>query len=106
MEEFLTWLATGAAGPALFGLPFTAAASSLAAMTRKWFRRVRRADWLLPDGTYVECAGMLESKDYAEKIAVKQELARALGLALIVVGPTEMHRLGQIFGRQLEWSAD
>lgn len=64
--------------------------------------RAKRADWLLPDGTYVEGAGMLESKDYAEKIAVKQHLARALGLALIVVGPTEMHRLGQIFGRQLE----
>ncbi len=59
----------------------------------------KRADWLMPDGTYVECAGMLESKDYAQKIAVKQELARALGLALIVVGPTEMHRLRQIFGR-------
>jgi hypothetical protein len=45
---------------------------------------------------------MLESKDYAEKIALKQQLARAVGLALIVVGPTDMHRLGQIFGRQLE----
>ena len=55
-----------------------------------------------PDGTYVECAGMLESKDYAEKIARKQQLARAVGLPLIVVGPTDMHRLGQIFGRQLE----
>ena len=62
----------------------------------------KRADWLLPDGTYVECAGMLESKDYAEKIALKQQLARALGLELIVVGPTEMHRLGHIFERQLE----
>jgi hypothetical protein len=62
----------------------------------------KRADWLLSDGTYVECAGMLESKDYAEKIALKQQLARAVGLALIVVGPTDMHRLGQIFGRQLD----
>ena len=62
----------------------------------------KRADWLLPDGTYVECAGMLENKDYAEKIALKQQLARAVGLALIVVGPTDMHRLGQIFRRQLE----
>jgi hypothetical protein len=62
----------------------------------------KRADWLLPDGTYVECAGMLESKDYAEKIALKQQLARAVGLTLIVVGPTDMHRLRQIFGRQLE----
>ena len=61
----------------------------------------KRADWLLKDGTYVECAGMLESKDYAEKIAVKQQLAKAVGLPLIVVGPTDMHRLGQIFGRQM-----
>jgi hypothetical protein len=61
----------------------------------------KRADWLLPDATYVECAGMLESKDYAEKIALKRQLARALGLALIVIGPTDMHRLEQIFERQL-----
>jgi hypothetical protein len=61
----------------------------------------KRADWLLQDGTYVECAGMLESKDYAEKIALKQRLARTLGIPLIVVAPTDMHRLGQIFGRQL-----
>jgi hypothetical protein len=56
---------------------------------------------LLPDGTYVECAGMLERKDYAEKIAVKQQLARALGILLIVVGPTDMHRLVHIFADQL-----
>jgi hypothetical protein len=61
----------------------------------------KRADWLLQDGTYVECAGMLESKDYAGKIALKQRLARTLGIPLIVVAPTDMHRLGQIFGRQL-----
>jgi hypothetical protein len=61
----------------------------------------KRADWLLSDGTYVECAGMLESTDYAEKIAVKRQLARAVGLTLIVVGPTDMHRLRQIFVRQL-----
>jgi hypothetical protein len=62
----------------------------------------KRADWLLLDGTYVECAGMLENKDYAEKIAVKQQLARALGLAIIVISPTDMHRLAQIFQGQLQ----
>src|SRR5215813_4578689 len=36
---FLTWLAQGAVGPALFGLPFTSAAT-------KWFRRMRRSDGL------------------------------------------------------------
>ena len=44
---------------------------------------------------------MLESKDYAEKIALKRQLASTLGLALIVIGPTDMHRLAQIFERQL-----
>jgi hypothetical protein len=44
---------------------------------------------------------MLESKDYAEKIAVKQQLAKVLGLPLIVVGPTDMHRLADIFVDQL-----
>ena len=60
----------------------------------------KRADWLLEDGTYVECAGMLERKDYAEKIALKQQLAKAVGIPLIVVGPTDMHRLAEIFEGQ------
>ena len=47
----------------------------------------KRADWLLEDGTYVECAGMLQDKDYAKKITLKQHLAKDLGLSLIVVGP-------------------
>jgi hypothetical protein len=46
--------------------------------------------------------GWLVGKDYAEKIARKQQLAKAFGLPLIVVAPTDMHRLEQIFGRQLE----
>ena len=57
----------------------------------------KRADWLLNDGTYVECAGMLQNKDYAEKIALKQQLAQQLLLPLVVIGPTDMHRLSQIF---------
>jgi hypothetical protein len=61
----------------------------------------KRADWLLEDGTYVECAGMLESKGYAEKIALKQQLAKAVGIPLIVVGPTDMHKLAEIFVGQL-----
>jgi hypothetical protein len=64
----------------------------------------KRADWRLQDGTYVECAGMLESKDYAGKIAQKQQLARVLGIPLIVVGPTDMHRLASIFAHQLHTS--
>ncbi len=64
----------------------------------------KRADWLLQDGTYVECAGMLASKEYANKIAQKQQLARVLELPLIVVGPTDMHRLASIFAHQLHGS--
>jgi hypothetical protein len=61
----------------------------------------KRADWLLPDGTYVECAGMLEDKDYAKKIALKRQLASDLGIPLIVVGPADMHRLDHIFAGQI-----
>ncbi len=61
----------------------------------------KRADWLLDDGTYVECAGMLQDKDYAKKITLKQHLAKDLGLSLIVVGPTDMHRLNQIFAERI-----
>lgn len=43
----------------------------------------------------MECAGMLESKDYAEKIAVRQS-AKAPGPPLLVVGATEMQRLERI----------
>ena len=62
----------------------------------------KRADWRLLDGTYVECAGMLESKDYADKIALKQKLAKTVGIPLVVVAPTDMHRLAQIFEDQLQ----
>jgi hypothetical protein len=62
----------------------------------------KRADWLLPDGTYVECAGMLERKDYADKIALKQQLAKTVGVPLIVVGPIDIHRLAYIFAGQMQ----
>lgn len=58
----------------------------------------KRADWLLSDGTYVECAGMIDNPDYAVKIASKRELASELGIYLLVIGPTDMHRLDAIFG--------
>ncbi len=61
----------------------------------------KRADWLLGDGTYVECAGMLEQPDYATKIAHKRELARLLGIPLFVVGPTDLHQLDRIFASYL-----
>ena len=57
----------------------------------------KRADWLLADGTYVECAGMIDQPDYAVKIATKRELASQLDIRLVVVGPTDLHRLDVIF---------
>jgi hypothetical protein len=56
----------------------------------------KRADWLLPDGTYVEYAGMLEHEDYAVKIAAKRHLAQELQITLVVIGPTDMHRISSI----------
>jgi hypothetical protein len=38
--------------------------------------------------------------DYAAEITLKQQRARTLGLVLIVIGPTDMHRLAQVVGRE------
>lgn len=56
----------------------------------------KRADWLLPDGTYVECAGMMDDPEYAAKIVAKRQLAQELEIPLVVIGPTDMHRLDRI----------
>jgi hypothetical protein len=58
---------------------------------------LKRADWVLEDGTFVECAGMLETEEYAHKITQKRLLAEVFAITLIVVGPTEMHLLNGIF---------
>jgi NACHT domain len=41
---FVTWLATGAVGPALVGLPVNWAASKLADAALRWFKRLRKTD--------------------------------------------------------------
>lgn len=46
MQEFLTWLAQDALGPALFGLPVTAGVADLAGTARRWFRHLQRSDGL------------------------------------------------------------
>ena len=51
----------------------------------------------MPDGSYVECAGLMEKPDYVTKIGHKRELARLLGIPLLIVGPTDLLRLDQIF---------
>jgi hypothetical protein len=41
---FVTWLATGAVGPALVALPVNWAADQLAGAATRWFRRLRQTD--------------------------------------------------------------
>ncbi len=61
----------------------------------------KRADWLLPSGAYVECVGMMEDPDYAEKVRLKQLLAADLGLRIYLVGPTDLYALDQVFVDEL-----
>ena len=55
---------------------------------------------VLDDGAYVECAGLMENSDYARKMAYKREPASDLGIPLIVIGPSDLYRLQQIFATQ------
>lgn len=61
----------------------------------------QRADWRLPSGAFVECAGMLEQASYREKITRKQELARELGIQLYVVAPSDLLDLRKVFAAEL-----
>lgn len=61
----------------------------------------QRADWRLPSGAYVECAGMLEDRGYKDKIARKQALAQALGIRLYVVAPSDLLDLATLFAAEL-----
>lgn len=44
--QFLDWLVTAAAGPALVALPLTGTAEAAAGAARRWFARLRRTDGL------------------------------------------------------------
>lgn len=54
------------------------------------------ADWKLPDGTWVEAAGMMAEPAYAEKIARKRALAVDLGLDLVIITEYDLPRLSCI----------
>jgi hypothetical protein len=58
----------------------------------------QRADWILTDGTYVEYAGLTGDKAYDRKMASKVRMARDLGIPLLVVYPSDLNRLGEVFG--------
>lgn len=55
----------------------------------------RRADWGLPDGTFVEYAGLLADAGYRAKIEEKRALAAAAGVPLIVLVPEDLADLGR-----------
>ncbi|NUV62732.1 hypothetical protein [Streptomyces sp. CAI-85] len=57
----------------------------------------RRADWELPDGTYVEYAG-LTSDEYVTKIRAKQQLAHEAGIRLVVITPPDLANLSELLG--------
>ncbi|WNF25312.1 hypothetical protein RI138_32300 [Streptomyces sp. C11-1] len=61
----------------------------------------RRADWRLPDGTYIEYAG-LASDDYLAKIQAQRQLAQHAGIKLIVITPLDLANLTQVLGA---WSS-
>ena len=49
-----------------------------------------RADWSLPDGTFVEYAGLLSDADYRAKIEAKRTQAAQHGIPLIVLVPEDL----------------
>ena len=57
----------------------------------------QRGDWLLNDGTYVEYAGLTGDEAYDRKMAAKARMAAELGIPLIVVYPSDLHRLDEVF---------
>ena len=55
-----------------------------------------RADWELPDGTFIEYAG-LNTEDYISKIEKKRKLALKTGRKLVILFPEDLQRLDVIF---------
>lgn len=48
-------------------------------------------------GAIVEAAGMLASAAYRHKIETKQAIANRHGLVLLVIEPSDLDRLDQVF---------
>ena len=62
---------------------------------------LRRADWLLTDGTYVELWGFPNDVSYAAKMEDKRTLARLHGIRLVELYDTSLPNLPTIFGAWL-----
>ena len=60
---------------------------------------LRRADWVLGDGTLVELWGLPDDPAYAAKMAQKQALARRHGLRLVELVEGDLRHLPSIFAR-------
>jgi hypothetical protein len=59
----------------------------------------QRADWILADGTYVEYAGLTGDVTYDRTMAGKVQMASELGIPILVVYPSDLNRLSDIFAR-------
>jgi hypothetical protein len=58
---------------------------------------LRRADWLLDDGTLVEFWGLPKQTDYAAKMREKRKLAVRHGLALVEIVASDLRSLPEVF---------
>lgn len=61
----------------------------------------KRADWLLPSGSFVECVGMMSDNGYAAKIKEKQQLAAEIGIKLYLVSSSDILVLDKVFQSEL-----
>lgn len=62
--------------------------------------RAKKADWALKDGTFIECAGMMEDPKYVSKITAKRRLAAIAGIKLVIITPVDISRLDELFSQQ------
>jgi hypothetical protein len=60
-----------------------------------------RADWRLPDGTLVEALGLAGDRGYDLKTQRKMELAQLLSAPLLLIQPTDLGRLPELFAKWL-----
>lgn len=67
---------------------------------------MRRADWLLADGTFVELWGLPNDPAYAERMATKRRLAHKLGINLLELTAADLPHLPAIFAPWLPAGAD
>jgi hypothetical protein len=65
-------------------------------------RGLRRADWRLSDGTFVELWGMASDPPYAAKMIEKRLLAERHGLRLLEIDETTLPDLAELFKKWID----